>query len=118
MDASRFDHWLETLLWEHTLPGISAVAPMQIMRMKGVVAPAGSAQRVVVQGVHELFDQTATTAWEIGEPRVNRLVFIGTHDKCRKRKPHPKRDGHRWDRLKSRDGKKERERSKQRERDA
>ena len=34
-------------------------------------------RRVIVQGVYELFEKETSTEWA-GEPRVNRLVFIGT----------------------------------------
>lgn len=73
VDPARFDSWLEGLLWE----GPSQHG-MQIMRMKGVVALAGASCRCIVQGVYEIFDKTLTTAWEADEPRLNRLVFIGT----------------------------------------
>jgi G3E family GTPase len=71
VDVPAFDSWLEGLLWDGASRG------MQVMRMKGVVALAGAAQRCIVQGVFEIFDKTLTTPWEAGEPRLNRLVFIG-----------------------------------------
>merc|ERR1712167_116663 len=45
--------------------------------MKGVLAIKYSEQRFVYQAVHMIFNGNFTEAWEPGEPRENKLVFIG-----------------------------------------
>ena len=47
-----------------------------IFRMKGILAVAGNAHKMVFQGVHMLFDSQHGEPWG-DEPRHNRLVFIG-----------------------------------------
>ena len=48
-----------------------------IFRMKGVLAMAGCEDKYVYQGVHMLFTGETLEPWGKGEPRVNRLIFIG-----------------------------------------
>ena len=48
-----------------------------IFRSKGILAIDGWEERYVFQGVHMLLDGRADRAWQAGEDRVNRLVFIG-----------------------------------------
>jgi G3E family GTPase len=48
-----------------------------LMRYKGIVAFQGLAHRVVFQGVHMVMGSDAGRAWEPGEPRPSKLVFIG-----------------------------------------
>merc|ERR1712070_371752 len=45
--------------------------------MKGVLAMKGSPQKFVYQGVHMQFTGDFMEHWKEGEPRNNRLVFIG-----------------------------------------
>ena len=37
-----------------------------------------SSRRVLIQGVYELYETEPTTEWAQDEPRINRLVFIGS----------------------------------------
>ena len=37
----------------------------------------GALAGTIVQAVHELYDKDFTTPWAEGEPRLNRLIFIG-----------------------------------------
>lgn len=47
------------------------------MCFQGIVAFAGKAHHVMLQGVHELYELNETPQlWE-ENPRINRLVFIG-----------------------------------------
>ena len=39
----------------------------------------GESRRVIVQGVYKLFEKERSTEWQ-DQPRINRLVFIGTHN--------------------------------------
>ncbi len=67
LDDDKLNAWLGKLLQEKGL---------DIFRMKGVLAIAGSEDRYVFQGVHMLFDGQPERPW--GEtPRSNQLVFIG-----------------------------------------
>ena len=68
IDGDRLNDWLGTLL---------RTQGVDIFRMKGVLAIAGTEERYVFQGVHMLFDGQADRPWRAGETRENRLVFIG-----------------------------------------
>ena len=48
-----------------------------IYRMKGVLAISGAPNKFVYQGVHMIFDGDFDEPWAFGEPRSNKLVFIG-----------------------------------------
>ncbi|MFC3585174.1 GTP-binding protein [Streptantibioticus rubrisoli] len=50
-----------------------------IFRSKGILAIAGEPKQYVFQGVHMLLDGEFGRDWHDGEPRGNRLVFIGRH---------------------------------------
>jgi G3E family GTPase len=67
LDAEKLNAWLARLLAER--------GP-DLFRMKGVLSVAGSAQRVVFQGVHMLFDSKPDRPWGTN-PRTNKLIFIG-----------------------------------------
>jgi G3E family GTPase len=67
LDPKRLNDWISELL---------RVRGGDIYRMKGVLSVKGSAQRLVFQGVHMLFDAKFDRDW--GDmPRQNTLVFIG-----------------------------------------
>ena len=73
LDLGRLNSWLEALLREHGV---------DIFRSKGVLHIAGSDARHVFQGVHMIMslsssDDGVGRPWGKGEPRRNRLVFIG-----------------------------------------
>ncbi|XP_026870190.1 COBW domain containing [Electrophorus electricus] len=69
--------FIQNLLWEKTFKNREGLA-MNVIRSKGVVSLQGRQKRAMLQGVHELYELEETLeAWADGEPRINRLVFIG-----------------------------------------
>uniref|UniRef100_A0A9J8AVA6 COBW domain containing n=1 Tax=Cyprinus carpio carpio TaxID=630221 RepID=A0A9J8AVA6_CYPCA len=65
------------LLWEKTLKN-KAGLPMAVIRLKGIVSIQQKQKKVMLQGVHELYELDETPEfWADQEPRINRLVFIG-----------------------------------------
>ena len=68
IDVERLNDWLGELL---------GAKGTDIFRSKGILALAGSDRQYVFQGVHMLFDGDNGRAWRDGEPRTNRMVFIG-----------------------------------------
>jgi len=60
--------WFATLLKEKGV---------DIFRMKGVLNVKNSENRFVFQGIHMIFAGQPQSAWATGEPRLNKLVFIG-----------------------------------------
>ncbi|XP_053558509.1 zinc-regulated GTPase metalloprotein activator 1 [Bombina bombina] len=70
--------FIQNLLWEKNVKNNSG-EPMDIIRLKGLVAIKDKSNQVIVQGVHELYDLEEThVAWDENQ-RVNRMVFIGRH---------------------------------------
>jgi G3E family GTPase len=67
-DANRLNEWLGETLMEKGA---------DIFRMKGVLSIKGENSRFVFQGVHMLIDGEPGRPWKLGEPRLNRLIFIG-----------------------------------------
>lgn len=65
-----------TTMW---LRFLAARRGQDLYRMKGVLAFAGNANRLVFHGVHNLFESRADRPWAAGEERRCRLVFIGRH---------------------------------------
>ena len=51
------ERWIQTLLWEHRVPGVEPDLPVHVLRLKGVLAITGCSRRIVVQGVNELYDK-------------------------------------------------------------
>ncbi|KAL8597838.1 hypothetical protein ACOMHN_061371 [Nucella lapillus] len=75
VDREQLDNFIQSLLWEkniHTSQG----KPIEVLRLKGVIAMADEDKRMVVQGVHELYDVQFTTPWG-SEDRKTVVVFIG-----------------------------------------
>ncbi|MGV9564118.1 CobW family GTP-binding protein [Streptomyces sp. NPDC003480] len=68
LDENRLNAWLATLL---------RTKGVDLFRSKGILAIAGAPRQYVFQGVHMLLDGTFARDWREGEPRTNRLVFIG-----------------------------------------
>jgi G3E family GTPase len=68
LDGLKVSHWFRSLLTE--------MGP-EILRMKGILNLRGDPDQFVFQGVHSLFEGRPGRAWESGEERTNRLVFIG-----------------------------------------
>jgi G3E family GTPase len=68
VDVDKLNTWLGELL---------ATKGVDIFRSKGILALAGQTNQYVFQGVHMLLDGDDGRPWRDGEPRTNRLVFIG-----------------------------------------
>jgi G3E family GTPase len=62
------NEWISTVLKEKGT---------DIYRMKGVLAISHASEKFVYQAVHMIFDGQFDEPWAPGEPRVNKLVFIG-----------------------------------------
>lgn len=67
LDGKRLNDWISGLL---------RTKGADIFRMKGVLSVKGSANRLVFQGVHMLFDAKFDRPWG-KDARTNTLVFIG-----------------------------------------
>ena len=68
LERSRFMPWLQRLVAERGA---------DLLRAKGIVAFSGEDRRFVFQAVHMTVDSGPDRAWEKGESRETRLVFIG-----------------------------------------
>lgn len=68
VNVEKLNEWLGVLLGERGT---------DLFRSKGILNLAGSDQRYVFQGVHMLHDGDLGAPWLDGEPRRNRMVFIG-----------------------------------------
>ena len=67
VDGERFADFAES-----ELAGFAG----RLLRTKGIVAVAGVAERMIVQGVADLVEVTFGAPWEDG-PRTSRLVVVG-----------------------------------------
>ena len=67
-DPARLDEFLG---------GIVQVYGPDLLRYKGVLYMHGTNRRVIFQGVHMLMGSDVGKAWEKGETRFSRIVFIG-----------------------------------------
>ncbi len=67
LDPQRFQSWLAELLKKQGT---------RLYRMKGFLNFAGSAERVVIQGVHMIVDSSSLGPWGT-RPPLSQLVFIG-----------------------------------------
>lgn len=72
------NNFIQALLWEQSIvpPGSQ---PMQVLRMKGVMAVTGEKCRLLVQAVNDLYDTEYTLPWQPEERKVCRLILIGRH---------------------------------------
>ncbi|MGH0275597.1 CobW family GTP-binding protein [Sinorhizobium meliloti] len=68
MNPDRFFPWIQK---------ITQTDGPNILRLKGIIAFAGDAERYVVQGVHMIIEGDHQRPWKDGEKRESRLVFIG-----------------------------------------
>jgi G3E family GTPase len=68
LDLRKLEDWLTGVIKE--------MGP-KIYRSKGILHVAGQPKRIVFQGVQMLFDAAPDRFWNIGEKRLNQLVFIG-----------------------------------------
>ncbi len=68
LDPQKFFPWVQE---------VTQVQGPDILRLKGILAFKGDAERYVVQGVHMIIEGNHQRAWKDGEIRNSRLVFIG-----------------------------------------
>jgi len=68
MNPERFFPWIQK---------ITQTEGPNILRLKGIIAFKGDAERYVVQGVHMIVEGDHQRPWKDGEKRESRLVFIG-----------------------------------------
>jgi G3E family GTPase len=68
MEPEKFIRWIQD---------VTQRLGVDILRMKGIIAMPDDEQRFVIQGVHMLLEGDRQRAWQPGEKRESRLVFIG-----------------------------------------
>ena len=68
LDGNRVSRWFRSVLSE---------SGNNIFRMKGILNLKGDPDQFIFQGVHTDFEGKPGRAWDAGEQRLNRLVFIG-----------------------------------------
>ena len=68
LDADKFFPWVQ---------GLVATDGPNILRCKGILSFKDDDERFVFQGVHMILDGDHQRAWNEGEKRTSRLVFIG-----------------------------------------
>ncbi|XP_057213636.1 zinc-regulated GTPase metalloprotein activator 1 isoform X2 [Triplophysa rosa] len=69
--------FIQNLLWEKSIAN-KAGLPMTVIRLKGIISFQQKQKKVMLQGVHELYELDDTPElWADHEPRINRLIFIG-----------------------------------------
>ena len=68
MNPERFFPWIQK---------VTQTDGPNILRLKGIIAFKGDAERYVVQGVHMIIEGDHQRSWKEGEKRESRLVFIG-----------------------------------------
>ncbi|MCM2475886.1 GTP-binding protein [Rhizobium sp. CG5] len=68
MNPDRFFPWIQK---------VTQTQGPNILRLKGIIAFKGDAERYVVQGVHMIIEGDHQRAWKDGEKHESRLVFIG-----------------------------------------
>jgi G3E family GTPase len=62
---------------EDFLGSVVQVYGPKLLRYKGVLYMAGADRKVIFQGVHQLMGSDLGSAWEKGEKKSSRMVFIG-----------------------------------------
>lgn len=78
---SKLDEYLQSILWDNTIPFVTSPSdapPFTILRLKGLVHDPTTPNKIVIQGVRELFDKQEGAEWG-EEEKLNRLVIIGMH---------------------------------------
>ena len=68
LDPDKFFPWIQNLV---------AQEGQKILRCKGILSFKDDPERFVFQGVHMILDGDHQRAWQDGEERVSRAVFIG-----------------------------------------
>ncbi|CAO3667945.1 unnamed protein product [Umbelopsis ramanniana] len=86
-DVDLLERWIQTLLWEKTVPRTDKQqyeqdAPSEgeqvtVLRLKGIITPEGGKERIIIQGVQDLYDMQAAGASDSTDDDAGKLVFIG-----------------------------------------
>ena len=74
-NTDKIDIWIRDLLWEKVIDG-SCFEEMEIFRLKMLINSKDSDNKIIFQGVRELYDQQQGSLWK-DEERESKLVFIG-----------------------------------------
>ena len=75
VNRSKLDSWLQSILWESTVPSTS-LSSVEILRMKALIVLQGYDKPCVVQAVREMYDFNFGLSWGT-QPKRNKIVFIG-----------------------------------------
>lgn len=67
-DLERFSYWIEYFLY---------INQANIFRIKGILSFADNPQKMIFQTVRSSYLLEDWGFWEVGEERINRLIFIG-----------------------------------------
>lgn len=73
----RSERAFDPLKLEDFLGAIVNIYGPRMLRYKGVLNMQGTERKVIFQGVHQLMGSDLGPQWAEGEPRVNKMVFIG-----------------------------------------
>lgn len=73
----RSDRAFDPLKLEDFLGAVVNIYGPRMLRYKGVLHMKGTERKVIFQGVHQLMGSDLGPQWAEGEPRVNKMVFIG-----------------------------------------
>jgi G3E family GTPase len=73
----RSDRAFDPMKLEDFLGAIVNIYGPKMLRYKGVLNMKGTERKVIFQGVHQLMGSDLGPQWGEGEPRVNKMVFIG-----------------------------------------
>lgn len=67
-DIEKFSYWMEYFLY---------INQANIFRIKGILCFADNPQKMILQTVRSSYLLEDWEFWEVGEERINRLIFIG-----------------------------------------
>jgi G3E family GTPase len=73
----RADRPFDPAKLEDFLGAIVNIYGPRMLRYKGVLDMKGTERKVIFQGVHQLMGSDLGPQWAEGEPRTNKMVFIG-----------------------------------------
>ena len=74
----RADRPFDPARLEDFLGAIVNIYGPRLYRYKGVLHMLGTERKVIFQGVHQLMGSDLGAPWQVGEPRISKMVFIGT----------------------------------------
>lgn len=74
----RADRPFDPAKLEDFLGAIVNIYGPRLYRYKGVLNMLGTERKVIFQGVHQLMGSDLGAPWQADEPRVSKMVFIGT----------------------------------------